>query len=80
MSMKRQDIVDAANRTFYRDGFAEVGIDRVIGEAKVAFGTLYRHFKTRSEVIAAALRQRHDDFLLAMGRGGRGCAGCRVRA
>jgi AcrR family transcriptional regulator len=67
MTMKRQDIVDAANRTFYRDGFAEVGIDRVTGEANVALGTLYRHFKTRSEVIAAALRQRHDDFLLALG-------------
>ncbi|MFO7481264.1 TetR/AcrR family transcriptional regulator [Oceanibaculum nanhaiense] len=67
MSTKRQDIVDAANRTFYRDGFAEVGIDRVTGEANVALGTLYRHFKTRSEIIAAALRQRHDEFLLALG-------------
>jgi len=67
MSTKRQDIIDAANRIFYRDGFAEIGIDRVTGEANVALGTLYRHFKTRSEVIAAALRQRHDDFLLALG-------------
>lgn len=75
MSTKRQDIIDAANRTFYRDGFAEVGIDRVIGEANVALGTLYRHFKTRSEVIAAALRQRHDDFLLALGSEAEGAHG-----
>ncbi|MCM2439425.1 TetR/AcrR family transcriptional regulator [Agrobacterium vitis] len=67
MSTKRQDIIDAANRTFYRYGFAEIGIDRVTGEANVALGTLYRHFKTRSDVIAAALGQRHDDFLLALG-------------
>lgn len=66
MSTKRQDIIAAANRTFYREGFAEVGIDRVTGEANVALGTLYRHFKTRSEVIAAALQQRHEEFLLAL--------------
>lgn len=78
MSTKRQDIIDAANRTFYRDGFAEVGIDRVTSEANVALGTLYRHFRTRSEIIAAALRQRHDDFLLALGSEGRSVhgAGC----
>ncbi|WP_161601210.1 TetR/AcrR family transcriptional regulator [Rhizobium rhizogenes] len=75
MSTKRQDIVDAANRIFYRYGFAEVGIDRVIGEANVALGTLYRYFKTRSEVIAAALRQRHDDFLLALGSKAEGAHG-----
>ncbi|MFE0016017.1 TetR/AcrR family transcriptional regulator [Mesorhizobium sp. NPDC059054] len=75
MGTKREDIIDAANRAFYRDGFAEVGIDRVVGEANVALGTLYRHFKTRSEVITAALQRRHGDFLHALegaGEAGKG--------
>ena len=66
MSQKREDIIDAANRAFYRDGFAEVGIDHVVGQANVALATFYRHFKTRSEVITAALQRRHDDFLHAL--------------
>ncbi len=66
MSKKRDDIIDAANRAFYRDGFAEVGIDRVVDDAGVALATFYRHFKTRSEVIAAALQQRHGGFLHAL--------------
>lgn len=69
MSQKREDIIDAANRAFYRDGFAEVGIDHVVGKANVALATFYRHFKTRSEVITAALQRRHDDFLHALERG-----------
>lgn len=69
MSTKRDDIIDAANRAFYRDGFAEVGIDRVVGDAGVALATFYRHFKTRSDVIAAALQRRHDGFLHALEEG-----------
>lgn len=69
MATKREDIVDAANRAFYQDGFAEVGIDRVVEEANVALGTLYRHFKTRSEVITAALQRRHRDFFDALDGG-----------
>lgn len=69
MSTKRDDIIDAANRAFYRDGFAEVGIDRVVGDAGVALATFYRHFKTRSDVIAAALQRRQDGFLHALEEG-----------
>ena len=63
MSDKRHDIVEAADRVFYEEGFAEVGIDRVVGEADVALGTLYRHFKTRADVVIGALTHRHAAFL-----------------
>ena len=66
MSDKRRDSAEAADRVFDREGFADVGIDRVVGEAKVALGTLYRHYRTRSDVITAALDHRHTAFLSEM--------------
>ena len=66
MGTKRQDIAAAADRVFYEDGFADVGIDRVVGEANVALGTLYRHFKTRAEVVVGALGHRHTAYLEAL--------------
>jgi AcrR family transcriptional regulator len=63
MSDKRHDIAEAADRVFYREGFAAVGIDRLVGEANVALGTLYRHFGDRTKVIVAALEHRHGEFL-----------------
>lgn len=75
MTSKRTDIVRAADRIYYRDGFAEVGIDRLVGEAGVALGTLYRHFKSRSEVVAGAMQQRETDFLDEIVRQTADCAG-----
>lgn len=66
MRGKRRDIARAANGLFYRDGFEAVGIDRLVAEAKVALGTLYRHFGGRSEVVVAALEERHAEFLEAL--------------
>ncbi len=66
MSDKRRDIVEAADRVFYDEGFADIGIDRVVGEADVALGTLYRHFKTRADVVVGALEHRHAAFLEAL--------------
>lgn len=66
MRNKRQDIVSAANRLLYTKGFAAVGIDAIVNDADVALGTLYKHFASRSDVVVAALRQRHDDFIQAL--------------
>lgn len=56
-SSRRDDLVSAAARVFARDGFHGVGIERVLAEAGVAKMTLYRHFKSKDELIAAALEQ-----------------------
>lgn len=66
MTDKRQDIAAAADRLFYREGFAGTGIDRLAGEANVALGTLYRHFKGRSEVVVGALTYRDAEFFAAL--------------
>ncbi len=66
MSKKRQQIAAAAERVLYREGFAQVGVDRIVDEADVALGTLYKHFPGKEDVIVAALAHREETFLERM--------------
>ena len=59
---KRDHLVDTALTLFKRHGFHATGIDRVIAEAGVARMTLYNHFKSKDELILAALRRRDETF------------------
>ena len=59
-SERRQHLVDTAVRLFYADGFHATGIDKILKEAGVAKMTLYKHFKTKEELILAALRRRDE--------------------
>jgi len=61
-SARREQLVDTATRLFYREGFHATGIDRVLSEAGVAKMTLYNHFKSKDELIVAALEHRDARF------------------
>jgi AcrR family transcriptional regulator len=61
-SAKRELLLDAAWRLFYRDGFHAVGIDTVLAEAGVAKMTLYNHFASKEELIVAVLERRAEQF------------------
>ncbi len=61
-SGKRDHLVDTALEIFYRDGFHASGIDKIIAESGVARMTLYNHFKSKDELILAALRRRDETF------------------
>lgn len=54
------------DRVFYRDGFSSAVVDRLIDEAGVARGTLYKNFRTRDELIEAYLESRHERTLAAL--------------
>jgi AcrR family transcriptional regulator len=58
----RDRILDTAKRLFYRDGFRATGIDRIIAESGVAKMSLYRHFASKDDLIAAFLDWRHDHW------------------
>jgi AcrR family transcriptional regulator len=51
-------LVATASELFYREGVRAVGIQRVIEEAGVAKASLYAHFESKDELIAACLDQR----------------------
>ncbi len=59
---RRDHLVDTALRLFARHGFHATGIDTILAEAGVAKMTLYHHFKSKQELILAALRRRDERF------------------
>jgi AcrR family transcriptional regulator len=59
-SSARERILTAAYELFSRRGIRAVGTDEVIERAGVARATLYRHFKTKDELVLAVLQLRED--------------------
>ncbi len=59
-SAKRDALLDTAEALFARQGYRAVGIDTVLAQAGVAKMTLYKHFKSKEELIAAVLERRGD--------------------
>jgi AcrR family transcriptional regulator len=57
----RERIVRTAYELFYRDGVTAVGVDRIVAEAGVAKTTLYRHFRSKDDLVVAVL-ERHEDL------------------
>jgi len=51
-------LLSTASALFYREGIHAVGIQRVIEEAGVARASLYAHYKSKDDLVAAYLRQR----------------------
>jgi AcrR family transcriptional regulator len=64
----RERIVAAANRLFYRDGIGRVSVDAVAEEAGLTKRSLYYHFKSKDELIAAYLDYRDLPNLRAFQR------------
>jgi AcrR family transcriptional regulator len=56
----RERILAAAYDLFSRHGIRAVGIDAVIARAGIARMTLYRHFKSKDELVLAFLEQREE--------------------
>ena len=59
---KRDQLIDTALTLFYRDGFTATGIDKILSEAGVAKMTLYKHFRSKEELICAVLHRRDENF------------------
>ena len=49
-------IVRVAANLFYSEGIYVVGVDRIALKADITKRTLYRYFRTKDQLIAAALR------------------------
>ena len=59
-SATRRRILDAAYELFYRKGFGRVGVDEIAAFAGVTKRTLYYHFKSKDELLAAVLELHHE--------------------
>jgi AcrR family transcriptional regulator len=56
----REKLLDAASALFYEDGIAATGVDDVVRAAGVSKPTLYAHFGSKAELVAAVLERRHQ--------------------
>ena len=57
VTSRRELILETAVRLFRERGYHATGIDKIIAESGVAKMTLYRYFKSKDELILAALRR-----------------------
>jgi len=62
-SQTRRKIVDAASRLFYAEGVRAVSVDAVAEKAGVTKRTLYAHFRSKDDLIAAYLEARDQPNL-----------------
>ena len=51
-------ILAAADRLFYTQGIRAIGVDAIAEEAKVSKRTLYNHYRTKDDLVAAYLTAR----------------------
>ena len=59
---RRDDLIDAAMRVFYKGGFHASSLDDIQEEGGISRMTLYNHFKSKDELIIAAMRRRDEIF------------------
>jgi AcrR family transcriptional regulator len=61
-SDRRGHLVDVALRLFRDRGYRATGIDTILAESGVAKRTLYAHFRSKDELIVAAMLQRDREW------------------
>lgn len=59
---KRDELVKKALEVFYRNGFHATGMDMLAAESGVSKTSMYKHFRTKEDLILAVLRLRDENF------------------
>lgn len=59
----RERIISAANKLFYSDGIRGVSVDAVAAKAGLTKRTLYYHFRSKDDLVAAYLASRDQPNL-----------------
>ncbi|ERP96914.1 MULTISPECIES: TetR family transcriptional regulator [Stappiaceae] len=59
---KRDELVRKSLAVFYRDGFHATGMDTLVAETGISKTTMFKHFRTKDDLILAVLRYRDETF------------------
>lgn len=59
---KRDELVQKALSVFYLNGFHATGMDMLVKETGISKTSMYKHFKTKEDLILASLRLRDELF------------------
>ena len=63
MQPRKQHLIDTALILFNKFGYHATGIDLILAESGVSKATLYKHFRSKEELILAALQLRHEQVV-----------------
>ena len=61
-SKKRDILINTALELFYKYGYHATGIEKILSVSGVSKMTLYKHFKSKNELILATMRRRDEQF------------------
>lgn len=59
---KRNELVEKALDVFYDNGFHATGMDMLVERTGISKTSMYKHFRTKEDLILAALRLRDEQF------------------
>ena len=59
---KRDELVQKALKAFYGNGFHATGMDMLVAETGISKTSMYKHFRTKEDLILAVLRLRDEHF------------------
>jgi len=59
---KRDELVQKALKAFYRNGFHATGMDKLVEDTGISKTSMYKHFRTKEDLILAVLRLRDEQF------------------
>ena len=59
---KRDELLQKALFIFYQNGFNATGMDMLVKETGISKTSMYKHFKTKDDLILATLRLRDELF------------------
>jgi AcrR family transcriptional regulator len=62
LTARRQQILDAAQACFLRNGFHQTSMQDVIREANLSVGAVYRYFPSKTDLITAIAEQVIDEI------------------
>jgi AcrR family transcriptional regulator len=63
MQPRKQHLIDTALALFNQHGYHATGIDLILAQSGVSKATLYKHFRSKDELILTVLQQRHEQVL-----------------
>lgn len=58
----KERVLNTASRLFYQQGFNNTGINQIIAEADIAIGSLYKHYRSKNDLLYHYLQSEEDIF------------------
>jgi len=60
---RKEHLLDIAFELFNQHGYHATGIDLILERSKVSKATMYKHFRSKDELVMAVLMRRHEQVL-----------------